>query len=355
MGVQPRSLRAGLTAAAAVDRHAEAGLRRSPRPRPAPRCRAATPVTITGTASDQGGGVVGGVEVSVDGGATWRAATGTGQLERTSWTPAALEHRDTAGDVAEPRGRRQRQHRDARSPGVTVIGRCRSAGWSRRTASARAAGRRSPTFPGSGNTGTISGATWTAGRFGQALSFDGVNDLVTVNDANSLDLTTGMTLEAWVYPTALSGWQSAILKQTTTTAWLRAVRQREPAAAGADARTASDINTPGVAPLPAEHLDASGGDVRRIHGPPVRQRRPGQQQSRRRAACRSRPGRLASAATRSGASTCKGSIDEVRIYNRAAERRRDPGRHEHGRRRHAAARHDCADRRACRRRPPAPS
>ena len=45
----------------------------------------------------------------------------------------------------------------------------------------------------------------TAGRFGGALSFDGVNDWVTVADANSLDLTTGMTLEAWVSPTAIGG------------------------------------------------------------------------------------------------------------------------------------------------------
>ena len=58
---------------------------------------------------------------------------------------------------------------------------------------------------GTGHTGTISGATWTTqGRFGNALTFDGVNDWVTVNDANDLDFTTAMTLEAWVYPTALA-------------------------------------------------------------------------------------------------------------------------------------------------------
>ena len=57
---------------------------------------------------------------------------------------------------------------------------------------------------GRGNAGTIAGATRTAsGRFGGALTFDGVNDMVTVPDAASLDLTTGMTLEAWVNPTAL--------------------------------------------------------------------------------------------------------------------------------------------------------
>ena len=54
---------------------------------------------------------------------------------------------------------------------------------------------------GAANTGTISGPTWTtAGKTGNALSFDGVNDWVTIADKASLDLTSGMTLEAWVKP-----------------------------------------------------------------------------------------------------------------------------------------------------------
>ena len=67
---------------------------------------------------------------------------------------------------------------------------------------------------GNDNTGTISGATWTtAGKFGNALVFNGTSNRVNVPDANSLDLTNGMTLEAWVYPTTLSGWNSVILKE----------------------------------------------------------------------------------------------------------------------------------------------
>jgi hypothetical protein len=67
---------------------------------------------------------------------------------------------------------------------------------------------------GNGNTGSISGATWTPdGRFGSALAFDGTNDIVTVNDSNTLDLTNALTLEAWVYPTTLSGWRTALLKE----------------------------------------------------------------------------------------------------------------------------------------------
>jgi hypothetical protein len=67
---------------------------------------------------------------------------------------------------------------------------------------------------GNGNTGTISGAAWTtSGRFGNALSFNGVSNLVNVADASSLDLTTGMTLEAWLNPSALSGWRTVLLKE----------------------------------------------------------------------------------------------------------------------------------------------
>lgn len=67
-----------------------------------------------------------------------------------------------------------------------------------------------------GLAGTIAGASWTPdGRFGSALTFDGVNDWVTVNDASALDLTTGMTLEAWVYPTANGGgsWRNVLIKE----------------------------------------------------------------------------------------------------------------------------------------------
>jgi fibronectin type 3 domain-containing protein len=67
---------------------------------------------------------------------------------------------------------------------------------------------------GKGSTGTISGATWAAGgRFGRALSFDGVDDSVTVPDSNLLDLAPGMTLEAWVKPTTVSDWRTALLKE----------------------------------------------------------------------------------------------------------------------------------------------
>ena len=67
---------------------------------------------------------------------------------------------------------------------------------------------------GAGNNGVVSNATWsTAGKFGGALSFNGVNSYVTIADSASLNLTSGMTLEAWVKPTALTGWRDVLLKE----------------------------------------------------------------------------------------------------------------------------------------------
>jgi concanavalin A-like lectin/glucanase superfamily protein/Big-like domain-containing protein len=69
---------------------------------------------------------------------------------------------------------------------------------------------------GTGNDGSISGATWTtSGRFGSALSFDGASDMVSIADSPSLDLTAGLTLEAWVNPRSLPSatWRSILLKE----------------------------------------------------------------------------------------------------------------------------------------------
>jgi methionine-rich copper-binding protein CopC len=66
------------------------------------------PVTIAGTATDAGGGVVAGVEVSIDGGTTWHSATGGASWTYT-WSPSALgpatiESRatDDSGNIESP-------------------------------------------------------------------------------------------------------------------------------------------------------------------------------------------------------------------------------------------------------------
>ena len=50
------------------------------------------------------------------------------------------------------------------------------------------------------NHGTIYGATWTDGKFGKALKFDGVDDYVEVPDSESLRITGDLTIIVWVFP-----------------------------------------------------------------------------------------------------------------------------------------------------------
>ena len=51
---------------------------------------------------------------------------------------------------------------------------------------------------GYGNDGTIYGATWTDGKYGSALSFDGTGDYVEVLANSSLFPSGAITIELWV-------------------------------------------------------------------------------------------------------------------------------------------------------------
>jgi hypothetical protein len=67
---------------------------------------------------------------------------------------------------------------------------------------------------GEGNAGAIRGATWTEGRYGDALSFDGSGDVVRVPPSSSLNLTHAMTLSGWIRPTApQTGWRTIVQRQ----------------------------------------------------------------------------------------------------------------------------------------------
>ena len=85
MTVQPGTLQPGLVAAtASTDLTPPTSGVTSPAP--GTSLTVGTEVTATGTATDSGGGVVGGVEVSVDGGVTWHPAEGRANWSYT-WSP----------------------------------------------------------------------------------------------------------------------------------------------------------------------------------------------------------------------------------------------------------------------------
>ncbi|WP_422923925.1 DUF4082 domain-containing protein [Singulisphaera sp. PoT] len=165
-------------------------------------------ITISGTAVDSGGGVVAGVEISTDGGATWHPAVGREDWSYT-WTvdragPVVFKTRavDDSGNLETP------------SAGITATAYYLPTSTSGLVAAYdfdEGSGTTVTDLSGNGNQGTASNTTWAPGLFGQALSFNGSNSWVTVADSSSLDLTAGMTLEAWVKPASNPSGSTTIL------------------------------------------------------------------------------------------------------------------------------------------------
>jgi Protein of unknown function (DUF4038)/Concanavalin A-like lectin/glucanases superfamily/Putative collagen-binding domain of a collagenase len=67
---------------------------------------------------------------------------------------------------------------------------------------------------GYGNGGSIANASWVdSGAYGGALSFNGSDAVVTIDDSPSLHLKGAMTLEAWVKPSTIRGdWRDVVHK-----------------------------------------------------------------------------------------------------------------------------------------------
>ena len=177
---------------------------------------------------------------------------------------------------------------------------------------------------GSGNDGTLSGASWmAAGKFGGALSFDGVDDWVTVADSASLDLTATLTIEAWVNPAATSGnWRTVVMKERVGgLAYSLYAHDGAPLAGGTNRPAgyvrlgANDQAVRGTATLPLNtwtHLAVTygGGSIRFfVNGVQVASRALSGS-----AAVTAEPLRIGGNAP--WGEFFNGAIDEVRIYNR---------------------------------------
>jgi hypothetical protein len=166
-----------------------------------------------------------------------------------------------------------------------------------------------------GHDGDVSGATRSgAGRFGRAMSFDGVDDIVTVPDDPALRFTTEMTLEAWVKPTAATAWRSVIFKEADAGAAYALYANSEDDRPGVFLGGATGVSGPSV--LDANrwtHLAATfdNGTLRFfVNGAAV-----GSLQVEGDLATGSGP--LSFGANHVWGEQFRGLIDEVRVYNRA--------------------------------------
>jgi hypothetical protein len=313
MNAQPSTLQAGLVAAV---RTTDTAPPTSVISSPAAGASLAgnTPVVISGTASDSGG-VVAGVEVSVDGGATWAAATG-----RAAWTYAWV----TPGSGSATIRARAIDDSGNLQVAVTSVTVSISGGGGTPTGPVAAysfsegSGTTTADVTGRGNTGTLAGATWTtAGRNGTALSFNGTSSMVTIADAASLDLTSAMTMEAWVRPAVATSWRTVILKESGTNGLAYALYATNGAAPSFYLNNGSnDFNADGTSQLPLNtwtHLAAT------YDGSTLRLYVNGTLAGTRTAAISAR---VSTSPLRIGGNAIwdeffSGQIDDVRLYSRA--------------------------------------
>jgi hypothetical protein len=169
---------------------------------------------------------------------------------------------------------------------------------------------------GHGNNGTLQNAAWTTGgKFGGALVFNGQNAKVAIPAATSLDLLSGMTIEAWVDPTVVpSGWWTVVHKETDVYYLAAGSGQHAPAAGATLA--AGNVNAYGSSPLTANvwtHLALTyDGTFLRVYVNGLQ------------VAAQATSGALAASSgpLSIGGDTAygdyfNGRIDEVRVYNRA--------------------------------------
>jgi hypothetical protein len=159
---------------------------------------------------------------------------------------------------------------------------------------------------GKGNYGTISGARrTTAGKHGRGLLFDG-NDYVTIADDKTLDLTTGMTLEAWVKPSTTDRTTRNVMSKDGYALLANTTSGR----AAGNVRTTTQYGATTTSALPANkwsHLAATyDGKTLRVYvnGAPV--------------SSKSASGLIATgrSALKLGTSF-KGTMDDVRVFNTA--------------------------------------
>jgi hypothetical protein len=282
-----------------------------------PASSTSTSATVAFTATESGGTFT----CRLDAG-TWAACTSPATLRNLRVEAHTFEVRatDAAGNTdATPASARWTTSAPATpAPPVTAptpgpaIGLVAAYGFS------EASGTAVKDSTGHGLTGVRTGALMTNfGHTGRGLSFDGDHDQVRIADDNRLDLTKGMTLEAWVRPATTSGWRTLIAKEQPGSGLSYGLYSSSTTGKpSANVFTTSQLDTRGTAALTLDvwsHLAATyNGTTLTIFVNGVA------------ASTRSVPGslRTSTGVLRIGGTSVwgewfKGKLDDVRVYDKA--------------------------------------
>jgi glucose/arabinose dehydrogenase/chitodextrinase len=163
--------------------------------------------TVSANASDDVG--VAGVQFLLDGANL--GAEDTAAPYAISWDTFAASNgahalsaraRDAAGNVT------------TSSPVSVTVSNTATAGLAAGYAFDEGAGTAAADASGHGLTGTLTGGpVWSAGRYGAALSLDGIDDHVDLGNPTGLQLTGSMTVSAWIDSSAFPGDDAAIVSK----------------------------------------------------------------------------------------------------------------------------------------------
>ena len=164
-------------------------------------------VTVSANASDNVG--VAGVVFSVDGVALGNEDT-TSPYSITWDTTAAANGthtllaraRDTAGNLGNS------------APVTVTVSNTQTSGLAAAYAFNETSGTTAADGSGHSLTGAlVNGATFAAGKYGNAVRLDGVNDYVDLGNPTALQLTGSMTISAWINTSAFPGDDAAIVSK----------------------------------------------------------------------------------------------------------------------------------------------
>jgi len=187
-------------------------------------------------------------------------------------------------------------------------------------------GKNATDYSGYGNNGSSSGdIAWNrTGKVGGAYVFDGFDDNITIQDANSLDLANALTLEAWIYKHNETSFFAGIIRKAqpeTASAWNYMLRENDKGNMTVTLRnTTGDtvtLTTTGAIPVREWHHIAAtyNGSLTRLY----LDGKTNTSSSALTGPLRTYgyPVVIGDARTPSSRRHFNGSIDEVRIYNRA--------------------------------------